>query len=617
MIPLKSNISCRQPVNVLAGAALLCALTACGGGGNDQSSSSPTTPSQTVLSCDDSLKSAFKPDANTSVLFVKQFKAGDKLTLSAATAPATTPTTNVDVCFVKLLVGPGNPGPVGAPSTSVGIGIEVWLPTASSWNKVIRATGSGGWAGGAHTDSTQIGSRSTALPAINKGYVVSTSDHGHSILNNGSFAMNPDGTINTVLWQDFAERSMHEMAVQTKALVKAFYGQAQSYAYWDGFSTGGRQGFKLAQKYPNDFNGILAGAPAFNWSKFITAELYPQVAMQRELGAPISSAKLNLVSGAAVKSCDSLGLGYLVDPLQCHYDPTKDADVLCSGTAGNGVTGTSANAACVNLTEAKVINQIWYGQTASGTNPDPAVDNGGSTTLGGSDHLWYGLTRGTNLGLSLAGTNPFSIATDQVALELQDSTYAGTAFQNAKANGANKWKTLDYAGLANAFAQGIALQPSFSNINTDTPDLSAFRDAGGKILTYHGLADDKIFPQGSINYFSRVSAQMGGDAAVQEFNRLFMIPALGHDSTFSSSASIDPSTNASLNAAKLPLPQNASGRDELFNALRDWVERGISPLQITASSADGSASMPLCVYPKKITYLGSGAVTAAASYGCK
>lgn len=599
---------------------LLClgaTLAACGGGSDGAPPQAVAPAPAAPLSCDDSMKAAFAPDANTAVTLVKAYRAGDPIALSATPATPAPPVAPVDVCLVKLLVGPGQAGPAGAPSTSAGIGIEVWLPAAASWNKVIRVFGSGGWAGGLHADITQVGSRPIFFPALKKGYVFSASDHGHALLNNGSFAMNPDGSINTVLWQDFAERSMHELADKTKLLVKAYYGVAQDRAYWDGFSTGGRQGYKIAQKYPKDFDGILAGAPAFNWSKFITAELYPQVAMQRELGAPIAGAKLNLASGAAVKACDAQGVGFLLDPLQCRHDPTRDATVLCSGVAGNGVTGASTNASCLSLAEARVIDQIWYGQTANGSAPDPQADNGGSPTLGSADHLWWGLTRGTNLGVSLAGTNPFPIATDQVALELQDPTYAGPAFVNATGNGASQWKALDYAGLATAFAQGVALQSFFSNINTDNPDLSGARDAGVKVLSYHGLADDKIMPQGSINYFTRVSAAMGGNGEVQKFNRLMLIPGLAHDSSFGTIGSIDPNTNAPLSATKVPLPQPVSGRDELFNALRDWVEKGVAPTRIDVSSSDSSVTMPLCVYPQKATYAGTGAVTAAASYSCK
>lgn len=624
---MSMNNKGRLPLAVMGLASL---MAGCGG------ESSAPTDTQTALSCDNSMVEKFKPDANTSVVLVKEYKSGEALALSATPSSPAPAVAAADVCLVKLLVGPGNPGVAGAPSTSSGIGIEVWLPKPTAWNKVIRAMGSGGWAGGDHTDKTKIGSRPQFYPSFAKGYVVVTSDHGHVLNNDGSFAMNPDGSINTVLWQDFSERSMHEMAVKSKALAKAYYGVEQQYAYWDGFSTGGRQGFKVAQKYPTDFNGILAGGPAFNWTKFISGELYPQVAMQRELGGPLAVKKMVNVGAATVKSCDTEGVGFLMDPLQCRYDPTKDASVLCAGETGNGVVGTSTNTAtCVSNKEARVINQIWYGQTATGAYPDPASDNAGSPVLGSSDHLWWGLTRGTNLAQSLASWNaaeteakPFQVASDQAALSLQDPTYAYTNFKNATGNGANKWKTLDYAGLANVYAQGIALQPFFSDINTDNADLKAFRDAGGKLLSYHGLADDKIMPQGTINYFTRVSAGMGGNSAIQSFFRLFLIPGHGHDSTFKASGSVDYNvdiskiTQASIASAnmsknKVPMPKYLEDADEMFVALRNWVEKGSAPSKIEITSADNSVSMPLCSYPKKATYLGSGSVVATASYSCK
>ncbi|UUZ69195.1 tannase/feruloyl esterase family alpha/beta hydrolase [Polaromonas sp. P2-4] len=479
-----------------------------------------------ALKCDDSIKPQFAPDANTQVLLVKEFKQGDSIALSNTPATPEPPKAPADLCLVKLLVGPGNPGPAGAPSTSAGIGIEVWLPTAANWNERIRAYGSGGWAGSSQAGITRIGGgdgNDLHVAAAGKGYVVATSDHGHVAVPgqppslSGSFAMNPDGTINTVLWKDFAERSLHELADKTKALAKLYYGKPHKYAYWDGFSTGGRQGLKLAQVYPSDFDGILSGAPAINWTRFITNELYPQVVMKQDLAAAMPLAKLNAVTAASVAACGGGTLGFLTDPFSCHYDPTKDAAALCSGVAGNGgVTGTKTDAtSCVNLAEATAINKIWYGQTADGSVPDPATDNASGPYLNGNKQLWFGLTRGTYLGL-LAGDavsppffGPFPIATDQVALELQDPTYATTSFINATGNGANKWTTLDYSALTIAAYQGLVLQPQFSNINTDNPDLTAFNNRKGKLLLYHGLSDNLIAPQGSINYYNRVTTTMG------------------------------------------------------------------------------------------------------------
>jgi tannase/feruloyl esterase len=153
--------------------------------------------------------------------------------------------------------------------------------------------------------------------------------------------------------------------VKTRALAAAYYLSPATRTYWDGCSTGGRQGYKEAQNNPADYDGYLVGAPAFNWTKFITSELYPQIVYQRDLGGvALTAAQHTLVSGSAVSACDRVGgqhMGYILDPQSCHYDPTKDANVLCAGVAGNGVTGASADPGCVDLVQAQAFNKIWYG----------------------------------------------------------------------------------------------------------------------------------------------------------------------------------------------------------------------------------------------------------------
>jgi hypothetical protein len=614
---MPSNATWPRIAALVAVAAATILQVSCGG--SDSPASTPT-----ALACDDGIKTAFKPDASTTVLLVKAFKQGDPVALSGTPASPTPQTAPADLCLVKLMVGPGNPGPAGAPSTSAGIGIEVWLPTAAKWNDRIRTYGSGGWAGSAQSAVTLIGGGGDGndlhVAAAGKGYVVATSDHGHAAVAgqpgalSASFAMKPDGTVNTVLWKDFAERSLHELAVKTKALTKLYYGKAHKYAYWDGFSTGGRQGLKLAQVYPEDFDGILSGAPAINWTRFITNELYPQVAMQRDLGAAISGAKLNAVTGASVAACGGGTLGFLLDPYACRYDPTKDASALCNGVAGNGgATGTNTNTTnCVNLAEATLINKIWYGQTADGSVPDPAADNAAGPNLASTNQLWFGLTRGTFLGL-LAGDasgpfgglgGPFPIAADQVALELQDPSIGSPLFTNAVGNGAGNWRNLTYAGLTVAALQGLVLQQQFANINTDNPDLTAFNNRKGKLILYHGLADNLIAPQGSDNYYGRVSTTMGGTAETQKFFRYYHVPGLAHSGRLEASANV-------------PVPQSALGRDEMFLALQTWVEGGTAPGRIDVSSSDSSVSLPMCLYPQKIAYSGTGSALAAASYACQ
>lgn len=587
-------------------------MAGCGGGGG---SPAPTPAPAAALSCDDSMKTAFKPDANTSVVLVKSFKQGDALALSGTTG--TPPAAAADLCLVKMVVGSGSPGAASAPSTSAGIGIEVWLPAPSAWNERIRNLGGGGWAGGDQSSTTLIGNATAAATAAT-GYVVGTTDTGHTV-GAGTFAMREDGGINSTLWADFADRSLNELAVKTKALAAAYYLKPQKYAYWQGCSTGGRQGYKMAQNHPEEYDGYVIEAPAINWTRFITNELYPQIVAQRDLGGNLSSAQTGFVSAAAVSACDVVGgqhLGFIPDPRQCRYDPTRDADVLCNGTPGQGVTGTSTNASCVNLAQAQAINKIWYGQTADGTAPDPLADNAGNPTLANANHLWWGLSRGAFLGL-LAGDaasppffGPFPIAADMVALELQDPTFSTPFFVNATGTGANRWRDMSYADLSVAYGQGDALQPYFGHINTDNPDLTKVRDKGAKIIHFHGWGDQLIPPIGSVNYYTRMANVVGGFAEAQKFNRLFMVPGLGHCGGVGSvSGSAGPAADA--NSVPLPAPT------QFFDAMVDWVENQTAPDRIVLQSGDASVSMPVCPYPKKPAYTGSGPVTSQASYTCQ
>jgi feruloyl esterase len=479
-------------------------LTACGGSDNDTPplAGQAQPPSPTSLACNDSIKTGFKPDVNTTVLLVKAFKAGDPLVISEAPS-ATTQIASKDVCMVKLNVGPGNAGPANAPSTSNGIGIEIWLPAPSNWNGRIHAKGNGGWAGGDQGSLTKVAANNgdsagnPATAAMEEGAVSGSTDTGHAnTANSGSFAMNPDGTINTVLWKDFSERSIHELAQKLKDLTKAYYGKPATFTYWNGFSTGGRQGMKAAQVYPGDFDGILAGAPAINWTRFSTAHMAPQIVMERDLGGVrLTAAQQDLVSNAAINACDVVGgqhLGYVVDPSACRYDPTADKAVLCAADGG-----TNATAACVTVAQANAFNKIWYGQTDDGTIPSPSIDNGAAVTLAPKQR-WFGPPRGSNLSNFLGG--PLNNSSAYVALELQNPAYGLPNFVNATGNGVNFWRTFTYAQLANATDRGLALQGSFSNIDTDNADLSAYRDRKGKVLMYHGQADSLIKPTGSIHY---------------------------------------------------------------------------------------------------------------------
>lgn len=566
----------------------------------------PKGASSAGMSCDDGLKTAIGGNADTKVQLVRQFRKGEPLLLTGASS-ATTPIAGVDLCLVKLLVGPGNPGPEGAPSTSTGIGIEVLLPTHERWNERIRAYGNSGWAGTPQASLSVVASDDLHAAAAAKGFVVATSDHGHvGSPIDPSFAMKPDGSINIVGWKDFSERSLQELADKTKKLAKAFYGRPHRYAYWDGFSTGGRQGLKLAQAFPDAFDGILVGAPAINWSKYHTAGLYGQVAMKQDLGQLIGPDKLRTATQAAIKACGGAELGFIIDPLSCRYDPTQDVANLCKETSDQSPAGGgNTSKACLTPKEAAVINKAWYGQTTDGAVPAPATDNGNANVLSGKERIWFGWTRGTDLVTSpVGGGFGLVLAADQTALELQDPTLGSTFFTNATGKGANRWlDTLNYAGLADAQAKGVSLQPEFSAINTDNPDLTKFAAAGRKIVMYQGMADEYIPAQGAINYYERVTSRMGGTEAVQKFYRFYLVPGFTH-------------SGRSEGAPSVPVPQPSSGRDEMFVTLQNWVEKKDIPGTIQIKSSDDSVSLPLCVYPQKTTYKGNGSIKSAASYSC-
>lgn len=605
-----------RPVAALAAWPLALMLTSCAG---------PGAPTTGPLACDMNGLGQLRIDAQTRVIAVHAFKAGDEVRLPNSPAPHLR--AGADLCLVKLVVGPGNPGPAGAPSTSPGIGIEVWLPARGRWNQVIRAYGSGGWAGGFHTDPTRIGQTGAAndmhLAAVAKGYAVSGSDHGHGGTvsgRNASFGLLPDGSINTVLWRDFAERSLQEQALKTRAVVAAYYGRPHARAYFDGFSTGGRQGYKLAQRFPQLYDGILAGAPAFNWTRFITAELYPQVVMQRDLGRTIPNAKLHAASARALRACggDLSRWGFLLDPLACAYDPAQDPAALCTNEkTASGAAGTDREPTCLSQREAQALSKIWYGMTRDGQAPAPREDNGGTGSLALSrGQLWWGLTRGTDL-TALAGDKaPFPIASQVVAISMLNPRLAQKGMlTNATGQAEDGWRALGYADLVTAYERGLAQQAQLADINTDSPDLTAFRDRGGKVLSYHGLSDQLIMPQGSLNYIDRLAQRMGGMDRVREFNRLFFIAGMGHSGSFNLTASIGLDGKPTA-AGQVPLPQSSVGRDELFEALRAWVEKGVAPQRIDLVAASGALSLPTCAYPQRPQRTGASA-DSAQSYVCR
>jgi hypothetical protein len=188
-------------------------------------------------------------------------------------------------------------------------------------------------------------------------------------------------------------------------------------------------------------------------------------------------------------------------------------------------------------------------------------------------------------------------------MELRDPSLSTPALINASGNGVDGWKSLSYQQLADARQAGLAMQDPFARIDTDDPDLTAFRDRGGKMILYHGLSDNLIPPQGSMNYYQRVLDTMGGTASVQTFFRMYLVPGMAHGFE-----------NGTANPdARPPLRDH----DVLYRRLTDWVERGAPSGEYTISTPAGSdhRSWPLCLYPARPVLVGSEP-TLAASYRC-
>jgi pimeloyl-ACP methyl ester carboxylesterase len=580
------------------------------------------------LACDDGIKTAFRPDSDTTVVAVRSVKKGEELLASDSPKPVTAA---ADMCLVKLLVGPGVTAEKDktARSYSEGIGIEVWLPTPTNWNERIRNYGGGGWVGGGHRYADKIGSKVPAIVNANMGYASGTTDAGQPWYQDGSFAFLSDGKVNVEALRDFSVRAMVEQATKTKALVNLYYGKAPRYAYYDGHSQGGRQGMKIAQEYPELYDGYMIGQPALSIAKFGPTGLYPQIVMKTELGytaadktkAAAFAAKVNAANKRAVAACDKSGLGFLLDPFACDYDPARDAAALCAGETGNGVTGSNPDTAtCMSLKEAMALDKIWFGATPDGSfDAAQSADSRSGKSLG-KNQIWWTFTKGTAL------SQITSAATDSIALSLQDVRYAADAsttsaipIANGSTGARNKWIELDYAGLADAIGKGVALQPSlFSGLITDKADLAKLRDLGRKVIVHSGLVDDAIPPAGNINYHERVVAAMGGHAEVQKFMRMYLVPGAAHSSQ--GRAYTVSGQNDSVPLPKLPGNANQTPtreQDQFFSALVDWVEKGVAPGEMMLTSRDNRVSYPVCVYPLRTTWNGTGPATDAASFACR
>jgi feruloyl esterase len=429
------------------------------------------------------------------------------------------------------------------PSSDSRIEMEVWLPLAEVWNGKFEAVANGGWAG-------TISTRSMAM-AVKEGYATASNDTGHKGTGaDASFAAGHPEKL-----RDFADRAVHETAVTTKAIIAAFYGNGPKLSYWNGCSTGGRQGLVSAQRYPEDFDGIVAGAPANYWTHLMSGIIWAAQAAHKGEPGNMSADKLAALHAAVLQACDALdGVkdGVLQDPTRCKFDPKQ---IECKGEDGpNCLTGAQVEAA----------RKMYSGAKNTRT----------------QQPIYPGMVLGSELGWDPAnGLQPLAIAV---------SHFRYVVFKDPS------W---DYPKLD--FDSGVALADKTDNglINAISPDLKAFFARGGKLLQYHGWNDQQISPLNTVNYYQSVLEQMGGRQQIHGSYRLFMEPGVMH-----------------CGGGEGPNQMNPMAALERWREQNIAPDK-IVAVHVTGGAVD--TIRPLCPYPQVAVYKGTGSTNDAENFSCK
>ena len=438
------------------------------------------------------------------------------------------------------------------------IKFELWMP--AQWNRKFLTVGNGGLAGSI--------SYAPMVAPLRLGYATSSTDTGHEGNgNDGSWAL---GHFERVV--DFAHRAIHSLAETDKVILEAFYGNAPGRSYFSGCSAGGEQAMQEAQRYPRDFDGIIAGDPANNWvHHYIGGHLWVALAMTGDGYIPAS--KVPLIADAVNNACDALdGIkdGVLNDPRRCHFDP---AALACK--QGDAAT-------CLTSAQVEAVKKLWTGlRTSDGDQLYPPLLPGGEAGPGG----WANWVSGTGPGKSGHGNLgvPFL---KFVIFENPDWDYRTFKFDAPQ-------------GLDNDIDFADAkVGAMFNGMN---PDLTAFKANGGKLIHYHGWSDPDITPLNSVNYYESVVKAMsrGGNHGLRdtrEFYRLFMVPGMQHCGGGPGTASFN-----------------------MLEALDQWVDHGVAPDKIIAAHLTNGAvdrTRPLCPYPMEAQWTGSGSTDKAENFVC-
>jgi hypothetical protein len=449
-----------------------------------------------------------------------------------------------------------------SPSADSDIRMEVWLPE-NGWNGGLKGQGNGGFAG----DINYSG----IAAAVGQGYASVSTDTGHSLKTHDWALGHPEKIA------DYGYRGIHEMTVNAKLIVQAFYGQTQKHSYFASCSNGGRQALMEAQRYPADYDAILAGAPANNWTTMLSGGLSFRQKMDEE--SFLSPAKVATVGKAVVAACDAqdgVADGVLNDPRKCGFDPQT---LLCKGADSD---------ACLTEPQVKLVQAAYAGaHDASGQLIFPGFLPGAEAGHGGWSQWVMGSEPGKGEGAGFV-----------------QGYFSTMVYSDAK------W---DYKAVNVEDALRLANERTAGALNAMNPDIRPFLDRGGKLILFHGWNDPAIASRNTVNYYNSVKAAIGAEKLAESV-RLYMVPGMQHciggpGATVFGQWDLDSSRDAEHN---------------LYMTLIDWREKGHVPGAVIATkfTEDNPAkgvqmTRPLCPYPQEAVYSGSGDTNSAASFACR
>jgi feruloyl esterase len=456
---------------------------------------------------------------------------------------------------------------IAEPSADSNIRIEVWLPL-TRWNGKFFGVGNGGFAG-------SIGYTGLA-GAVLTGAAGGGTDTGHTGgAGDAAWALgHPEKIV------DFGWRGVHVMTELSKAVVHAFYSASAQHSYFSSCSDGGREALMEAQRFPADYDGILAGAPAYNWTSLVSHSALLAKELDSSAESYLPARKIPAISAAVLKACQKDEPGaFLADPQACHFSPDT---MICNG-AETDTCLTPAQAASLKAIYASASLKdgtfMYHGQLPGGE------------LGGGGWSVWItGAVRGASADAGLSQGY------------FRDMVYSNP-----------KWDPMSFDLDRELKAAEAASAAALDAVN---PDLSAFKARGGKLILYHGWNDAAISPLATVDYVKGVQQKMGAHQT-QEFVRLYLVPGMQH-----CAGGPGPADFGQWGPGVNPLLNNAAHNVTI--ALEDWVEKGTAPEQIIgrgngdpSGAGKGDAfTQPICAWPKAAVYKGSGDRKDAASYAC-